>query len=79
MSTSTEPRDLTERVRAEYARGFVSLYRACDLCDRGRTLNARRVCADAELSQPVPVNIARQPGQACGPDAERMTVAAWDL
>lgn len=75
---STEPRDLTARVQAEHSRRLVPIYRACDLCDHGRTLADCRMCADDALPQPMPVSLARRTGFPCGPDGVRMYVAAWE-
>lgn len=51
-------------------------YRACDLCEHGRTQSDRRVCLciDVVLGKaPQPVHIARAPNGQCGPEAKFMS------
>jgi hypothetical protein len=47
-------------------------YRACDLCQFGSGH------PEATCRQPIPVEIVRAYGGACGPEARHLHAASWD-
>lgn len=56
--------------------------RACALCVHGQDRGGERVCASPAVTAggvflPQPVVVARRSGQACGPDAAHLHIAAW--
>lgn len=67
---------LLQRVQRAYATLQVREFRACELCQHGRTEGT--ACL-RDSARPVPVSVARSRQGGCGPNAEHMSVPAWGL